>query len=715
MTEYRYKAFISYSHADERAGQWLHDALETYKTPGNLVGKATHAGPIPKRLTPIFRDQDDLPAAGNLNDTIIDALKNSQFLVVLASPNAVRSKWVQEEIKSFKQFHGPDRVLAIIIDGEPFASDNPGVDNSLECFPEPLRFNQENNGPKLPAEPLAADARVQNDKNAIHYAKSGKKAAITKLAAGLIGVPLDDLVQREAQRNARRLQLITGVSVFAGLVFGGLALFAFDQRAVAENERNEAEIQRSLAEKKTAEAEGLIDFMITDLRKGVEEEVGRLDALEPLGGKALEYYADQDVETLDADALGRRSRALHFAGEIERQKNNLETALSTYQQAAETTAQLLAQDPQNPERVFEHAQSVFYVGHIHRQRGNIQAAEIQMREYLALAESLNKIEPGKTRSIKELYYANNNLGVMKRDAGEYDLAVSFFQQSADARKKLMTENPEDDGLAFSYATALTWQATTETDLGNFTKAATLFSEEIEIYNNLLEKLPQNYRYLSARAIATRRLSNALYWTGNTEQALSEIRQADRQAQQILQRDPANTSWQLNAAQCKIKLAALTTESNNNADQLMRGSLELIEKAMESGSANIVAKEALIKALSGSLNTQPDQDTADRIYENIQPLFKHDTKHATLAIGEGSLRLAQYYDQLQNVELSNTISRKAIAHLESKKNLPAETTLSLLGLYIQTKELENAKMLLQSFDENKVQHPHYVAMREELSR
>lgn len=117
VTTYKYKAFISYSHADERYGEWLQRALERFRAPAGLVGTVTGVGEVPSRLTPIFRDRNDLPAAGDLNAEIQAALAASQFQIVLCSPNAARSRWVNEEVKLFKKLHGQERTLAVIVAG----------------------------------------------------------------------------------------------------------------------------------------------------------------------------------------------------------------------------------------------------------------------------------------------------------------------------------------------------------------------------------------------------------------------------------------------------------------------------------------------------------------------------------------------------------------------------------------------------------------------
>jgi hypothetical protein len=55
----KYRAFISYSHADTTWAKWLHRALESFCIDKDLVGLETATGAIPKALRPIFRDRDE--------------------------------------------------------------------------------------------------------------------------------------------------------------------------------------------------------------------------------------------------------------------------------------------------------------------------------------------------------------------------------------------------------------------------------------------------------------------------------------------------------------------------------------------------------------------------------------------------------------------------------------------------------------------------------
>ena len=86
--QFKYRAFISYSHANEKWATWLHRSLETYRIPKHLVGTRTEFGLVPERFAPVFRDRDELPSAGDLGSTIQAALSNSKALVVISSPTA---------------------------------------------------------------------------------------------------------------------------------------------------------------------------------------------------------------------------------------------------------------------------------------------------------------------------------------------------------------------------------------------------------------------------------------------------------------------------------------------------------------------------------------------------------------------------------------------------------------------------------------------------
>ena len=240
MGDYKYKAFISYSHKDRKWTRWLHRRLETYPIPKNIVGSVTSVGAIPKRLKPIFRDREELSASNNLGEKIEAALASSQSLIIICSPAAAKSKWVNQEILTFKRNNRDAQLFSVIVEGEPYASAMPGRKDE-ECFPPALRYevNPDGSLSDVPAEPLAADLRPHAD---------GKRLGFLKLISGMIGVGLDEVVQRDMKRGRKRVMAITSGSLATVLAMGTLTGFALDARSEAELAQAEAEAGRNDAE-----------------------------------------------------------------------------------------------------------------------------------------------------------------------------------------------------------------------------------------------------------------------------------------------------------------------------------------------------------------------------------------------------------------------------------------------------------------------------------
>ena len=203
-----YTAFISYSHSDARVVRKLHSQLETYRLPKGL-GEISSLNSNSGGLGKVFRDREYLAVAQDLSQTVKSALEQSQVLLVVCSPNAKSSRWVEQEIQYFRSLHKERPILAALVEGEP-----------EDSFPPSLTAGG--------VEPLAADLRKDGD---------GWKLGFLKIVAGVVGVPLDALVQRDSQRYTTRVMAVTGLVGFFALCMAVMA-------TVALQARNEAQFQQ---------------------------------------------------------------------------------------------------------------------------------------------------------------------------------------------------------------------------------------------------------------------------------------------------------------------------------------------------------------------------------------------------------------------------------------------------------------------------------------
>jgi tetratricopeptide (TPR) repeat protein len=526
-----YRAFLSYSHQDQSWAQWLHRAIETYRVPSRLVGQPTAAGPIPRRLAPIFRDRDELPSATDLGRKVGEALERSANLIVICSPAAAASRWVDAEVLAFKRLGRADRIFCLVVAGEPNATDLPGRANE-ECFCPALRFAVDANGAltRERAEPIAADARPHGD---------GKSNARLKVIAGLIDVGFDALKQREQHRRNRKWALLAAASFAGMLLMGGLSVYALRARSEAIAQRGEAE--------------GLIEFMLGDLRKKLEP-VGRLDALDAVGERALKYYSAQDAGALDADSLGRRARALHLIGEVDDLRGNLDHALDVFDAAARSTGELLARSPNNAQRIFDHAQSVYWVGAVAFQRGQNDVAEKSFDAYRALAERLVALEPAKDDWQAEVGYAYSNLGTLMIRTGRAPEAVEAFGHALAVSSALAERAPDDAGRQMDDAQSHAWLADAIEKQMRFDAALAERTAELAIYEKVLASDPQNNSAKRSELVSRHAIARLSIARGELTPAIEQLNTAVKLADGLIAAEPDSTSWADDGAQTHLLLS-----------------------------------------------------------------------------------------------------------------------------------------------------------------
>ncbi len=253
--KWTYDAFISYRHTEPDAfvAGALHKYLESYKLPSNLKKEKEHKGEPLKRekINKIFRDAEELPLTNNLNDTIMEAINDSEYLIVICSPRLQESLWCRKEIETFIEKRGVENVFAVLVEGEP-----------SESFPKELLFrNRIVVGPDgtvqtitEPVEPLAANVRGNSDRERMKLLKT----EALRLMAPIFGCGFDDLKQRHREQKMKRtIRLVSVIAIvcFAfATVSTGLALRIRNQNSLISKQNEQITNQAEQIEQQYREA-----------------------------------------------------------------------------------------------------------------------------------------------------------------------------------------------------------------------------------------------------------------------------------------------------------------------------------------------------------------------------------------------------------------------------------------------------------------------------
>lgn len=449
--QFKYRAFISYAHADERIAARLHRALETYKVP---PGAKDRAGNRNQTLSPIFRDKTELAAHHSLSDTIKAALGDSRTLIVLCSPDAQKSKWVDAEIRLFRMLHGDSGILCALIAGAPESS-----------FPPALFENER--------EPLAADLMPKTF-----------RLGVTQLAASMLGVGLDTLLQRDVRRRLRRTQLMMAGSFVFALVMGSMATTAILARGAAETSRSEAE--------------KMAEYMISDLKQDLEP-LGRLNILSDVGKRVTDYYDAIALRDMDDDRLARRARALHLLGQVALSERDSAQAKAEIRAGYDATKEILSRNPSSVDAIFAHAQSEFWVGEIHKQAKEFQKAKLYWAEYDKLSARLLAQNPDDLAWILEGGYSAQNLGYINEKTQDLDAASRQYRRAGEYFSRALAHPDTQSDAAkiraaeFELANLYAGQSALSRRTGDSEAADQFRLKQIKIYEKRYGSEPKNLR------------------------------------------------------------------------------------------------------------------------------------------------------------------------------------------------------------------------------
>ena len=227
-----YDAFISYSQRSDR-----NLAINLQRTLQRL-GKRWNA----LRSSRVFRDEANLSASNALWSSLVAVLEKSEFLIVVCSPAAAISPWVNKEIEWWLKHRGAETLLLVLADGDLIwdAEKRNFQDGEKSAAPHALLG-------AISDEPFWVDLRTWRNKRfaSRQFAFQDRTAA---LAATIQRRPKEELLSEELRARRR---MVLGLGVVSLVILGlgtGILLARIEQRRLAEAEaaqRNLAIVQQS--------------------------------------------------------------------------------------------------------------------------------------------------------------------------------------------------------------------------------------------------------------------------------------------------------------------------------------------------------------------------------------------------------------------------------------------------------------------------------------
>lgn len=275
----QYDGFISYSHAaDGLLAPRLSSGLQRFAKPWWR-----------RRALRIFRDESSLTASPHLWDSIAAALDASEWFILLLSPEAAASPWVNREIEYWVESHSVDRILPVVTGGI-MAWDGQRLAGS--AVPPTL-------AKLFKAEPRWVDLRFAQEEEHLDLNNPRFLSAVADIASAIRGVPKEDLESEEVRQH-RRTRRTAGLAV---ALIGVLAIAASLASVLASRNAATAEEQRRIAESNASDARArLLAISAIDSPGDRDPDLTKLLGLEALRTGSLGESRD-DVLLRLADAV----------------------------------------------------------------------------------------------------------------------------------------------------------------------------------------------------------------------------------------------------------------------------------------------------------------------------------------------------------------------------------------------------------------------------
>lgn len=499
---YKYRAYISYSHRNERWARWLHRALESYRVPRKLVGTTTVRGKVPARIRPVFRDRDDLSSAADLGHTVRQALADAENLIVVCSPDSSASSWVNEEIRQFAAIGRHKQIFCVIVDGQPAG---PGTDAT--CFPAALAEIGLQ-------EPLAADVRKWAD---------GKRLAKLKLVAGMLGLPLDQLRRRDLQKR----QKVWAFALVAAVAIAAVTITAVTARIAAQQRR--------------VSGESLVSYKLNELRTMLDNGINPED-IERSG-----LWSQQELEKLAAAAGSGKDTLPGLAMELREQGNALyksgafKEAQEKFQQSWLLFAEHYRRDRSNQDAFFELGQADFYLGQTYADLGEMEKSEEAFMLYAEITRRLILQQPQNAEWVLEMAYALTNLGHLEQKSvdGDPQRALQFMQSALEYNQIALVLDPQNEYYRSELGQSHAFLADAQRGVCDLDGALKSRQENVLLEQQILSADTNATVKIKRLAWALSGLALVQDEMGYVDEAISSIEKSVALMERLLEQDPGD--------------------------------------------------------------------------------------------------------------------------------------------------------------------------------
>jgi tetratricopeptide (TPR) repeat protein len=363
-----------------------------------------------------------------------------------------------------------------------------------------------------------------------------------------------------AQNRALVRLAAAGVGILAAVLVAGFARIT-EEREAAEGHRRRAE--------------GLMSFMLVDVRDKLEP-IGKLDVLDEVARRSMDYYAAIPGDDGDRESSRLRALALDNLGDVRLAQGDIAGALRQYE-----SAERIRRTQLDGTAELRHDLSISSdkIGDVRFAQGDTTEALRRYRSALEIRTALFAQDPESARWGRSLHSSHGKVGSVLAARGETQEALDSMRRACVLMERLVQRHPGDTKLELDLARSRRRIASLLLQKSDLDGAVAEYRAVMEIDQRLANGDPSNLAQKHDVAIDHVAVGNVLLAKRDIDAALAAFKAANGLLAELVAREPSHAVWKRSLSASHQGMGEVHAEHGDFADALreFRAALAIAEQ------------------------------------------------------------------------------------------------------------------------------------------
>ncbi len=362
-----------------------------------------------------------------------------------------------------------------------------------------------------------------------------------------------------AMRERQRRWLMVSTVALLGIIAVGATQFSLqlaEEKSEAVAARGRAESAEGRATLARTGAEDLVEFMLVDFRDNVRT-LGKLDMLDSVAAKVMDYYDRVGAQPGDEGAARRRARALIQVSRIREMQGRLPEALEAAEAAVGTFSSMGEGTPEATkadDRVL--ASALMMRGDALLGVGKLDEGTADFRRALELQLALVAAGEDDSPLLEELALSWMNVAYAAEVEKNFEEALQGYRKALEVRETMAAREPNNPARRNLVIDTITNIGSVLEDAGRLRECREHFERALAMARELVATAPPDARWRANLSICMDRMADVLEATGEQEAALALNMEELPLIRELLASDPSNKRYEVGLASTLGRIGAL---------------------------------------------------------------------------------------------------------------------------------------------------------------